>query len=74
MLATKHSTGRMYAHDRIEICGSTCFSLLGKFATEYASGPNLHEAAKHAAEIAGDGSYGVKSCRKAGFYGTSGLE
>jgi hypothetical protein len=63
----------MYAHDRIEVFGTVNFSLIGKFATEYASGPNLFALADYARKITGPGSYGLKSCRKAGFYGSSGL-
>jgi hypothetical protein len=72
MMRTQHDTCHMYAHDRIEVCGTSKFSI-GKFATEYASGPNLRELASFAAQIAGSGSYGLKSCRNAGFYGSSGL-
>ena len=73
-MKTTHDTCHMYAHDQITVCGSVQFSLIGKFATEYASGPNLFALADYAANIVGSGSYGMKSCRKAGFYGSSGLQ
>jgi len=73
-MKTKHDTSHMYAHDQIEICGDANFCLIGKFATEYASGPNLFEVADIAGELCGKGWYGLKSARKAGFYGSSGLQ